>query len=32
MDIYLKGLEEEVLNKVDKLEKLGWEKYEVKKS
>ncbi|KAF7984368.1 hypothetical protein HWV62_15405 [Athelia sp. TMB] len=32
MDSYLKGLETEVLGKVDKLRDVGWEKYEVKKS
>jgi phosphoribosylaminoimidazole carboxylase len=32
MDAYLQGLEGEVLGKVEKLEQLGWEKYEVKKS
>ena len=31
MDEYLKGLEQEVLRKVEKLEDVGWEKYEVKK-
>ncbi|KAI6105095.1 Phosphoribosylaminoimidazole carboxylase [Pisolithus thermaeus] len=31
MDTYLKTLEMEVLEKVDKLEKVGWEKYEVKR-
>ena len=31
MDEYLKGLEQEVLSKVEKLEDVGWEKYEVKK-
>ena len=32
MDAYLKSLESEVMGKVDKLEEVGWEKYEVKKS
>jgi phosphoribosylaminoimidazole carboxylase len=32
MDEYLKSLEQEVLGKVEKLEEVGWEKYEVKKS
>lgn len=32
MDKYLKGLEAEVLQKVDNLEQIGWEKYEVKRS
>lgn len=32
MDAYLKGLETEVLGKVDKLAEVGWEKYEVKRS
>ena len=31
MDAYLKGLEAEVLGKVEKLEEVGWEKYEVKR-
>lgn len=31
MDTYLKTLETEVMEKVDKLEKVGWEKYEVKR-
>lgn len=31
MDSYLKGLEGEVLGKVDTLEKVGWEDYAVKK-
>lgn len=31
MDKYLKELEGEVMEKVDNLEKMGWEKYEVKK-
>lgn len=31
MDEYLKSLEQEVLEKVEKLEEVGWEKYEVKK-
>ncbi|KAI6122941.1 Phosphoribosylaminoimidazole carboxylase [Pisolithus croceorrhizus] len=31
MDTYLKTLEMEVMEKVDKLEKVGWEKYEVKR-
>lgn len=31
MDRYLKSLEAEVLQKVDNLEHIGWEKYEVKK-
>ncbi|VDC04033.1 unnamed protein product [Peniophora sp. CBMAI 1063] len=32
MDAYLRGLEGEVLTKVDKLEEVGWEKYEVKRT
>ena len=32
MEIYLKGLEEEVLGKVEKLEEVGWERYEVKRT
>ncbi|KAI0301900.1 Phosphoribosylaminoimidazole carboxylase [Multifurca ochricompacta] len=32
MEEYLKDLEKEVLGKVDKLEEIGWEKYEVKRS
>jgi phosphoribosylaminoimidazole carboxylase len=31
MDEYLKSLEAEVLQKVDNLEHIGWEKYEVKR-
>ncbi|KIK16746.1 hypothetical protein PISMIDRAFT_15601 [Pisolithus microcarpus 441] len=31
VDTYLKTLETEVMEKVDKLEKVGWEKYEVKR-
>ncbi|KAI5991809.1 Phosphoribosylaminoimidazole carboxylase [Pisolithus albus] len=31
VDAYLKTLETEVMEKVDKLEKVGWEKYEVKR-
>jgi phosphoribosylaminoimidazole carboxylase len=31
MDKYLKGMEAEVLQKVDNLEQIGWEKYEVKR-
>lgn len=31
MDQYLKNLEGEVLQKVENLEQIGWEKYEVKK-
>ena len=31
MSDYLKGLEQEVLTKVDTLENVGWEDYEVKK-
>ncbi|EGO04210.1 hypothetical protein SERLA73DRAFT_173652 [Serpula lacrymans var. lacrymans S7.3] len=31
MDAYLKSLEGEVLGKVEKLEQVGWEKYEVKR-
>jgi phosphoribosylaminoimidazole carboxylase len=31
MDKYLKGLKGEVMEKVDNLEKIGWEKYEVKR-
>jgi phosphoribosylaminoimidazole carboxylase len=29
MEDYLKGLEEEVLDKVERLEKIGWESYKV---
>ncbi|KZV73618.1 Phosphoribosylaminoimidazole carboxylase [Peniophora sp. CONT] len=32
MDAYLKSLESEVMTKVDKLEEVGWEKYEVKRT
>lgn len=32
MEAYLNGLESEVLTKVDRLEEVGWEKYEVKRS
>ncbi|KAG6873604.1 phosphoribosylaminoimidazole carboxylase ade2 [Termitomyces sp. Mi166 len=32
MDEYLKGLENEVMGKVHKLEEIGWEKYEVKRT
>lgn len=32
MEAYLNGLESEVLTKVEKLEEVGWEKYEVKRS
>ena len=31
MDQYLKSLEGEVLQKVESLEQIGWEKYEVNK-
>ena len=31
MDQYLKNLEGEVLQKVENLERIGWENYEVKK-
>ena len=31
MDAYLRGLEGEVMAKVEKLEEVGWEKYEVKR-
>jgi len=31
MEEYLEGLEKEVLSKVDKLDEVGWEKYEVKR-
>jgi phosphoribosylaminoimidazole carboxylase len=31
MDAYLRGLEGEVMTKVEKLEDVGWEKYEVKR-
>ena len=31
MEEYLAGLETEVLGKVDKLEQVGWEEYQVKK-
>jgi phosphoribosylaminoimidazole carboxylase len=32
MDEYLRNLETEVMGKVTKLEEVGWEKYEVKRS
>jgi phosphoribosylaminoimidazole carboxylase len=32
MDVYLKGLETEVLGKVEKLEDIGWNDYVVKKA
>jgi phosphoribosylaminoimidazole carboxylase len=32
MEAYLKGLEGEVMGKVERLEEIGWERYEVKKS
>ena len=32
MDEYLRGLEMEVMGKVEKLEEVGWEKYEVKRT
>ncbi|KAF8890424.1 phosphoribosylaminoimidazole carboxylase [Infundibulicybe gibba] len=32
MEVYLKDLEKEVLGKVQKLEEVGWEKYEVKRT
>ena len=32
MDEYLKELEKEVLGKVEKLEKVGWESYSAKRS
>lgn len=32
MEEYLKNLENEVLGKVEKLEEVGWEKYQVKRS
>jgi phosphoribosylaminoimidazole carboxylase len=32
MDDYLRGLEGEVMGKVHKLEEVGWEKYEVKRT
>ncbi|KAF9460936.1 phosphoribosylaminoimidazole carboxylase [Collybia nuda] len=32
MDSYLRGLEHEVMGKVEKLQEVGWEKYEVKRS
>jgi len=31
IDAYLRGLEGEVIAKVEKLEEIGWEKYEVKR-
>ena len=31
MEMYLKDLETEVMAKVDKLEQVGWEDYQVKK-
>lgn len=31
IDVYLRGLESEVVAKVEKLEEVGWEKYEVKR-
>ncbi|KAH9978161.1 Phosphoribosylaminoimidazole carboxylase [Lactifluus volemus] len=32
MENYLKGLEKEVLDKVEKLDEVGWERYEVKRT
>lgn len=32
MDNYLRGLEHEVMGKVEKMQEIGWEKYEVKRS
>lgn len=32
MEGYLKGLEEEVMGKVDRLENIGWEEYKVGQS
>ncbi len=32
MEDYLKGLEKEVLGKVEKLEEVGWENYQVKRT
>ena len=32
MDEYLRGLETDVMGKVEKLEEVGWEKYEVKRT
>lgn len=32
MDGYMKGMEKEVLTKVEKLEEIGWEQYQVKRS
>jgi phosphoribosylaminoimidazole carboxylase len=32
MEAYMSRMEEEVLGKVEKLEEVGWEKYEVKKT
>ena len=32
MDAYLKSLESEVMDKVDNLEQVGWEKYQVKRT
>ena len=31
MDAYMKEMEREVLTKVEKLEEVGWEQYEVRK-
>ena len=31
METYLKNLEKEVMGKVDRLEQVGWEAYEVKR-
>lgn len=31
MDSYLRGLEDEVMTKVETLENVGWEKYEIKR-
>jgi phosphoribosylaminoimidazole carboxylase len=32
MENYLNGLEKEVLDKVEKLDEVGWERYEVKRT
>ena len=32
MDEYLRGLETEVMGKVKKLEEVGWENYEIKRT
>lgn len=32
MDVYMKNMEKDVLTKVEKLEEIGWEQYQVKRS